>query len=131
MKRNTFQRTLITEAIHSLNHPSADDVYAYVSKSHPSISKATIYRNLAKLADDGHILRIRMPNGADHFDYQIHKHYHFHCDKCHQLFDIEIPYNEQFNQINPVDGFIINNHSLTFSGICDKCHPSNNKGKKK
>lgn len=129
--RHTFQKALIGKAIHALNHPSADDVYTHVSKSHPSISKATVYRNLAKLADSGHILRISVPNGADHFDYQIHKHYHFHCDICHQLFDMQIPYNEQLNQVNPVNDFIIKGHSLIFSGICDKCHPSNSKGKKK
>lgn len=129
--RHTFQKALIDEAIHALNHPTADDVYLYVSQSHPAISKATVYRNLAKLADKGAILRIAIPGGPDHFDYQIHKHYHFHCDTCHQLFDIQIPYNDTFNQVNPANGFTINDHSLTFSGICDKCHPSNNKGKKK
>lgn len=129
MERNTFQKALIDEAIHTLNHPTADDVYAYVSKLHSAVSKATIYRNLGKLADEGQILRISVPNGPDHFDYQIHKHYHFHCDVCHQLFDIELPYNEKLNQINPANGFQIKDHSLTFRGICDKCHPSNNKGK--
>lgn len=131
MERNTFQKALIDEAIHSLNHPTADDVYAYVSKSHPVVSKATIYRNLGKLAEEGQILRISVPNGPDHFDYQTHKHYHFHCDACHQLLDIKLPYNENLNQINPANGFQIKNHSLTFSGICDKCYRSNNKGKKK
>lgn len=131
MERNTFQKALIDEAIHTLNHPSAEDVYAYVLKSHPTVSKATIYRNLGKMADDGQILRISIPNNADHFDYQTHKHYHFHCEDCLQLFDIDVSYNENLNQVNPANGFTIKDHSLTFSGICDKCHPSNNKGKKK
>lgn len=129
--RHTFQKALIDEAIHALNHPTAEDVYAYVSKSHPTVSKATIYRNLGNLAHKGSILRVAMPDGPDHFDYQIHKHYHFHCEACHQLFDIHIPYNKNLNQVNPANGFMIKDHSLTFSGICDKCHPSNKKGKKK
>ena len=121
MERNTFQKTLITKAIHALNHPTAESVYAYVSNTYPNISKATVYRILGHMALDKDALRIAVPNEPDHFDYQTHKHYHFHCDECHQLFDIDIPYKNELNSFNPACDFIIKNHSLTFHGICKKC----------
>ena len=132
MERNTFQQALIHKAVRSLNHPTADDIYDFVSCIHPTISKATVYRNLSKMATDKEVLRLSIPNSSDHFDYQIHQHYHFHCGKCHHVFYIDIPYKKELNSFNSAGDFIVTNHTLTFHGICTKCHPSNiKKGIKK
>ena len=109
MERNTFQKALIHKAVRSLNHPTADDIYDFVSCIHPTISKATVYRNLSKMATDKEVLRLSIPNSSDHFDYQIHQHYHFHCGKCHHVFDIDIPYKKELNSFNS-------------AGDCDKSH---------
>ena len=46
-RRNTIQKQLVLEAVAQLhNHPTAEQVYAQVVKEHPTISKATVYRNL-------------------------------------------------------------------------------------
>lgn len=130
--RQTYQKNLIALAIRQLNHPTAEDVYDFIVKQHPTISRATVYRNLGKLSDKGDIQRICVPQGPDHFDYQTHNHYHFHCEKCHQLLDMDMPYQNELNCFNSDDDFIVKNHSLTFHGICKKCHPSNHqKGIKK
>ena len=45
--RNTVQRQIVLQAVRSLHdHPTADSVYAVIAAEHPSISKATVYRNL-------------------------------------------------------------------------------------
>ena len=59
--RNTVQRQIVLQAVRSLHdHPTADSVYAVVAAEHPSISKATVYRNLNQLALQGEILLHRM-----------------------------------------------------------------------
>lgn len=121
MQRKTFQRGLILEALHMLPHPTAAQVYSYVSQKYPSISKATIYRNLAQLADNQIIRQIHMPGGGDHFDHMMHPHYHFHCQKCLNVFDMDLPYDEKLNSLTQTNGFDIQGHSLIFTGICDKC----------
>lgn len=46
-KRNTIQRSLVLEAVNKLHcHATADEVYEEIIKEHPTISKATVYRNL-------------------------------------------------------------------------------------
>ena len=68
--RNTVQRQIVLQAVRSLHdHPTADSVYAVVAAEHPSISKATVYRNLNQLALQGEILRVPVPTGADRFDF--------------------------------------------------------------
>ena len=69
--RNTVQKAIIRDALVGLaNHPTADQVYEAVHVTHPSISRATVFRALSKLSDEGVVLRVRINNGADHFDHQ-------------------------------------------------------------
>ena len=49
--RNTIQRQIVLQAVNQLhNHPTADAIYAFIAAQHPTISKATVYRNLNQLA---------------------------------------------------------------------------------
>ena len=90
--RNTVQRTIIAEELRRLaNHPTADDVYDAVHAEHPSIGKATVYRTLGKLADEGEIGRVRINNGADRFDHRSFEHYHVRCTCCGRVDDVMVP----------------------------------------
>lgn len=64
MKRRTIQRALVLSAVHHLkNHPTADEVYQYAAQHTPTISRGTVYRNLAQLEEEKAIRRIPIPNG--------------------------------------------------------------------
>ena len=64
MKRSTVQRNLTLEAVNSLHrHVTVEEVYEEVSKEHPSVSRATIYRNLKDLSDSGEIRKINIAGG--------------------------------------------------------------------
>ncbi len=89
-KRNTIQKQLVLEAVAQLhNHPTAEQVYAQVVKAHPTISKATVYRNLASLSEDGRLRHLPMPAGADRFDHRLDGHAHIECTVCGRLDDVE------------------------------------------
>ena len=60
--RNTIQRQIVLQAVNQMhNHPTADAIYAVIAAQHPTISKATVYRNLNQLAAQGEILRRPVP----------------------------------------------------------------------
>lgn len=122
-KRQTLQRALVGESVVSLaNHPTADDVYEKAIKQHPSISKATVYRNLNSLADDGDILRINIPNAPDRFDHNTYAHYHIRCKRCGLFSDIDIPVLQDIDmEILSSTGFVVQEHDVVFSGICPEC----------
>ena len=42
-----------------------------MARSHPTVSKATVYRNLGSLSEDGLLRHIKMPGGADRFDHML------------------------------------------------------------
>ena len=123
IKRNTVQRTVVLDTVNTLkNHATADSVYNEIIKTHPSISRATVYRNLNLLAESGDIRRIEVPNGADCFDHRTFKHYHVKCSVCGKVFDVEMDYlNDLEKAIKNTNGFEFNGHDIIFSGICTLC----------
>lgn len=121
-KRNTIQRELILKAVAQLgNHPTADEVYAQVIKYYHSISKGTVYRNLALLAAEKKILKISMPNGADHYDHNTFDHCHVRCSKCGEMSDIIVKTPDILGSIIDNGGYNRLGFDIVFSGICPKC----------
>lgn len=103
-------------------HPTADEIYAAVAVNYPNISRATVYRNLKQLAQIGEISEIETPGSADHFDYQLHNHYHVRCVECGRVFDVEMDYISDLEKsIKDARGFKFSGHDLMFKGICPKC----------
>ncbi len=129
-RRNTMQKALTYEAVMSYpGHPSADDVYRVISAEHSSISKATVYRNLALLSEEGRIGKVEsFGNGEVHYDHRAEKHCHGYCTKCGRVVDIDLSYdNELVVKASPMeDGFAITSHELIFEGICKECREKEN-----
>ena len=121
--RNTVQKSIVLQALNELaNHPTADAVYDHVHASHPSISKATVYRVLNKMSDEDQVLRVRINNGADHFDHQVFPHYHVRCIKCGRVDDVIIPLLSAVEeQAAKASAYLITGCSLQFDGICPAC----------
>ena len=121
-KRNTVQRLLILKAVKELNiHATAEQVYEYVTKECPSISKATVYRNMCQMAESGELLNIGSHYGSTHYDHNCHRHYHFICEQCKRVFDVPACFPEISNENVNMDGFEIKSHNLSFNGLCRDC----------
>jgi len=121
-KRNTIQQQLIWDAVEELNiHATAEQVYECVKKKHPSISKATVYRNLSQMADAGRLLNIGNFYGSTHYDHNCHEHYHFVCDECRRVFDVPVCFPRVSDEMAGMDGFEIKGHNLCFYGLCPDC----------
>ena len=122
-RRNTIQKQLVLQAVAELaNHPTADEVYSLVVKDHPTVSKATVYRNLASLSDDGRLRHIKMPSGADRFDHQTFGHNHIECILCGRLEDAPLEDQTALNaQAAAATGYRCVEHEIVFRGICAAC----------
>ena len=121
--RNTIQRALVLEAVHSLHeHPTSADVYEAVRAKHPNISRATVYRNLGVLADKGEVLRVEVAGGADRYDFFNEPHYHARCRQCGMIFDVDMPYRSDLTEdVIDSHGFKIEGHQIMFDGVCPDC----------
>ncbi len=127
MQRNTCQRQVVLSAVQSLCHATAEAIYVSVAKQYPTISKATVYRNLRLLAKNRQIRLIDGTLGADYFDKTVTPHYHLQCTECGKLFDVSLPYMEKLNAIPTDSGFTITDHSVLFKGVCAYCNQQKGK----
>ena len=101
-------------------------LYELVRPLMPSISLATVYRNLNQLVDNGSIRKISGLDGAVHYDHCVEKHYHFICTCCNKVYDV--PYNvaEDLEQkLKSFTGLEAQSTELTFKGLCSDCQKSN------
>jgi len=116
--RNTLQRRLVLETVQRMhNHPTADEIYREIAIGNALISKATVYRNLKILSQQGEI-----PDGADCFDFNTVPHYHLECRVCCRVFDLDLPYQEDLCQkVTDTHGFLIESHHIVFCGVCPDC----------
>lgn len=122
MERNTIQKNLVLDAVFSLrNHPTAHEIYEYISRKNPTISKGTVYRNLNTLWERGKINRVQLPNTGDIYDFNAQPHYHVICSNCGRLFDVPLQYDGSLIEKVPPCGFEIHNYQLIFSGKCPNC----------
>jgi len=121
-RRNTVQRQIIIEAVERLNtHATATEVVEYLIKTHPAIGRATIYRNLSQMADAGELLRIDSFHGATHYDHNCHPHYHFECNSCGKIFDVEGDISNILEQFKNNKDFDITECNVSFKGVCWDC----------
>jgi Fe2+ or Zn2+ uptake regulation protein len=82
----------------------------------------TVYRNLAVLAEQGLVSRIDFGSTFDRFDANTRHHYHFICDTCGTITDLDLPVDDSLNQrVRAVSGLEARRHDIQFRGICEKC----------
>ena len=131
IRRNTIQRSFVLKAVNKLRcHATADEIYNEIHKEHPTISRATVYRNLKLLSEVGEIRRLEIPGSADRFDHISCNHYHVKCEVCGRLFDVDMDFVSGLEkEIRDAHGFDFTGYDIIFHGICPECKKQKNAGK--
>jgi len=125
-RRNTVQRQLIIDAVKELDiHATAEQVYEHITQKHPSIGRATVYRNLGQMSESGELMKICSCQGSTHYDHRCHVHHHFICDKCKRVFDVETDFSDVFDRTKDAEGFDVSGYHISFHGLCWKCKNMN------
>ncbi len=122
--RNTLQRNIVKAVLCAMHcHTTADELAKSVQSKYPTVSKATVYRNLKVLVSNGEVLHIPVPDGADYYESMNYPHYHIKCTCCGKIADIALPYMDNFleNAKKLEKDFCVTGYSLSFSGICPDC----------
>ncbi len=124
LKSSKQRDAVLTNLQSRYDHPTAEDIFLSVKEVIPSISLATVYRNLKLLENEGLILKI--PTGeSDRYDGHTHSHYHFTCINCKKVIDVEIKREVNLNALPCDFEGTVTSHSLMFYGICPDCKKRN------
>ncbi|HEX7363695.1 MAG TPA: transcriptional repressor [Dehalococcoidia bacterium] len=123
MHRTTKQREAILRVLKDTRaHPTADQVYEEVKTEIPNISKGTVYRNLLVLQEDGLITLLNLNGTLSRFEVKQPSHYHFRCERCGRVFDVDEPVNNEIDKrVAETTGFKVSHHQTEFRGLCKDC----------
>jgi Fur family peroxide stress response transcriptional regulator len=122
-RRTTKQREAILKILSdTISHPTADQIYDEVRKEIPNISKGTVYRNLQVLREGGFISELNLNGTLSRFEVKQESHYHFRCEKCGRVFDLDEPVDRELDEkISKQTGFRVSHHQTEFRGLCKDC----------
>jgi Fe2+ or Zn2+ uptake regulation protein len=119
----THQRQVVYEAVvASHGHHSPEHIYAAVRRRIPSISLATVYKNLRLFVECG-LLREVSPHASTlRVEGNLKPHHHVVCTRCTSVRDIEgefIDFNRLSQQLP--GGFDLTQPLVEVFGLCRRC----------
>ena len=123
MSRASRQRDIILRVVmSSKDHPRADWVYDQVRQEIPNVSMGTVYRNLKSLAKSGDIRQLDIADGTSRFDGNMDNHYHFRCEECGRIFDLDEPVDQAISErVAKNTGFKVYRQRMELVGLCNAC----------
>ena len=120
----TPQRLAIIKILaRSKGHPNVENIYAHLQDDFPTMSLATVYRNVMLMKSLGEVLELGFPDGSNRYDgNKPYAHPHVVCVKCKKIIDPDLDtLKDMTAEIAVETGFKILTHRLDFFGICSDC----------
>ena len=120
----TPQRMAIVKILaKSEDHPSVENIHARIKKDFPTMSLATVYRNIVLIKSLGEVLELGFPDGSNRYDgNKPYPHPHVICIKCNKIVDPDLDsLDEMKKEVALETNFKILNHRLDFFGLCSNC----------
>ena len=119
----TFQRMNILENIEQYGHMTIDAIYEKVIKAHPSLSLATIYKNIILMVEKG--VLVEVPITGEKAKYELSKadHIHLVCTECGEVEDRphKVDADELFTSMTKEENFTLSKQQINLYGVCSHC----------
>lgn len=117
----TPQRVAIFDAIMQLdNHPTAEDITAFIKKDHPNISVGTVYKVLNTFVENNLLKKVKTEKDIMRYDPHLSNHHHLYCVETDRIEDFK---DENLNQLiadyfkkNKIKNFKIQDIKLQITG---------------
>ena len=120
----TPQRLAIVRVLaESEGHPSAETIHARLKDEFPTMSLATVYRNIQLIKSLGEVLELGFPDGGNRYDgKKPYPHPHLVCIGCKSIMDPDLESLEDMKaELSKETGFRVISHRLDFFGLCPAC----------
>ena len=117
--RNTVQKDIIYRTLCAMtSHPTAAVVYDRVHGEPPSVSRSTVYRVLARMAEEGKILRLDLAGSDIRYDGCTAPHAHARCRLCGAVADLP---PVEAGMPEDTGGFLPERCAVVYQGLCPAC----------
>ncbi|MCH5313393.1 MAG: transcriptional repressor [Helicobacter sp.] len=117
----TPQRIAMLNQIEHNGHMSVEEIYEQIKSIYPSISLATIYKNVSALCEANILREIKAPKDKQRYELSSDKHLHAYCEICGELKDIKLETSHLKSDCKEKTGYEIFDISAVLIGLCPTC----------
>ena len=118
------QRDLVQYIFSQHNHFDAEQLIDAMKQAGFTVSRATVYRTLAKLVDAGLLRRLEVgPRTFYEHDYGYPQHEHMHCEVCGKMIEFQSAALEAvMRDVCRQHLFNATGHTFIIRGTCAECN---------
>jgi Fur family transcriptional regulator, peroxide stress response regulator len=119
----THQRQILFEVLESMTgHPSPEEVYAKVKRRIPSVSLATVYKNIHLFIESGMFREVSLHHGSLRVEVNSRPHHHLVCTVCRSISDIDEKELGLLQKPRKLPGgFLVERYAVDVLGLCPAC----------
>ena len=115
----TIQRTSILRSIDRAGHINIDDIYEHLKEEYPTLSLATIYKNIIVMQESNVIIEVPMNGQKSKYELKKDDHIHLICQVCGEIQDREI--TPQTKETLVIENFQLSSSQINLYGQCQQC----------
>ncbi len=117
----TPQRLTIVEELYLNGHLNIDELYKSLQTKFPSISLATIYKNINAMIEISFLSEVKIPHKKSVYELRKKEHSHVVCSSCNSIMDIELDTNTLIKEASKLSNYSLQESNIIFNGICSSC----------
>jgi len=103
------------------DHPTAEQVFLRAKPKMPDISMATVYNCLDALVKCGLVRLVNVERSATRYCPNMREHFHFYCEGCGGIYDIDFDSAAQNGRFGIPRGFRVSRYEIAAHGLCPDC----------
>lgn len=124
-QRKTRQLEAVLSAVRGMtDFQSAADIFTKLQLNGTPVGLATVYRNLAALAEDGVLDTVKSADGTTLYREceSSEHHHHLVCRSCGKTEEFHLKgLEETLNEMGREMGFSALRHTVELTGLCPQC----------
>ena len=124
-QRKTRQLEAVLSAVRGMtDFQSAAEIFTKLQLNGTRVGLATVYRNLAALAEDGILDTVKSTDGTTLYREceSSEHHHHLVCRSCGKTEEFHLKgLEETLNEMGREMGFSALSHTVELTGLCSKC----------
>ena len=115
----TIQRTSILKTIDHAGHINIDEIYENVKEQYPTLSLATIYKNIIVMQENNVIIEVPLNGEKSKYELKKEEHMHLICEVCGKIKDTQI--TPATKEALVIENFQLKASQINLFGLCQKC----------
>jgi Fur family peroxide stress response transcriptional regulator len=117
----TPQRLEIVDILTRYGHVSIEELYAKLQDKFPTLSLATIYKNLKMMQERSFLSEVKLAHQKSVFELQKEEHAHLVCSSCGAIVDISLDASTLISYAQSKSSYTIDYSTINLYGTCAKC----------